>query len=62
MKVADLDDVDFDELLAAADAQAKTGWAMEFVEDLAGKYKQYGSGMFISDAQLSKLREIAGDD
>lgn len=61
MKVADLD-FDFAELLDSAEGEARTGWAQDFCADLRAKLEQYGDEMFISEAQIAKLCEIAKDE
>lgn len=61
MKVADLD-IDFAELLDSAASEASSGWAQDFCADLGEKFHRYGDEMFITEAQLAKLREIAKDD
>lgn len=63
MKVGQLDfDFPFSDLIDSAEGNASTGWAQDFVADMRSKYAQYGDEMFISDAQLDKLRQIAKDD
>lgn len=61
-KVEDMfDDVqDFEDLLAAAEREAETGWEIDFVADVALRYAEYGGAMFLSDRQREMLEEIAG--
>lgn len=60
MKVQDLDiDFDFDDLIEAADANASSDWAMQFVADMRARFAEYGDEMFVSDSQLEKLKQIA---
>ena len=60
MRVEDYD-IDFDELLSAAEDEAKNEWEMDFVGDMRDKYTDYGDTMFLSEKQLALLRRIAKD-
>lgn len=60
MKVKDLAaDFDFTELLDSAEGEASTGWEQDFCADIRAKLGEYGDEMFISEAQLEKLKQIA---
>jgi hypothetical protein len=60
MRVEDYD-IDFEELLSAAEDEAKNEWEMDFVGDMRDKYTDYGDTMFLSEKQLALLRRIAKD-
>lgn len=52
---------EFEELLAAAEEGAVSGFDESFTHDMRVRYKLYGMKMFISDKQLDTLRRIAGE-
>lgn len=58
MKAIDYDG-SFEDLLSEAEDNASTGWEQQFVADMKSKYAEYGDDMFVSEAQLDKLRQIA---
>jgi len=60
--VQDLYDEDeFEGLLDDARMNAANDWEEQFVDDMQGRYSQYGRRMFISDAQVEHLERIAND-
>ena len=50
---------DFEDLLSAAEAEAKTGWEMDFTADIREKFFLYAGEMFLSERQLELLEKIA---
>lgn len=54
-------ETEFEDLLLNADQQASTDWEMSFVEDMRGRFEQYGMNTYISDKQLETLNRIAGE-
>lgn len=59
MKVSELKDIDYAELLEEATANASTDWEMAFVESLCEKFREYKERTFVSEKQLSILQRIA---
>lgn len=61
-QVRDLyDDLErFKLLLDDAEAEALSGKQAEFVEDMRAKFDEYRGQMYLSDAQHSWLKSIAG--
>jgi hypothetical protein len=58
MQVKDLDE-NFENLLEAAELNARSAWEMNFTADIREKYSEYEDTMFISSAQLDRLHVIA---
>lgn len=58
----DYDADDFEVLLDDARMNAANDWEETFVGDMTERFKQYGRRMLISEAQLSHLERIAGDE
>lgn len=52
----------FEELLETAVAYADSAWEEEFTEDMLSRFKQWGTGMFLSDNQRDQLERIAGGE
>ncbi len=59
MKVSELKDIDYAELLEEATANASTDWESDFVESLCEKFREYKESTFVSEKQLSILQRIA---
>lgn len=59
MKVSELKDIDYAELLEEATANASTDWEMGFVESLCENFREYQERTFVSEKQLSILQRIA---
>lgn len=55
-------DDEFEELLEDARMNAANDWEEQFVADLKDKFDEYGSRMFLSDAQQEHLERIASDE
>lgn len=56
-------DGEFEELLEDAEANADSGWDVDFVEDMQERFEQYGHDMFLSNAQCEQIERIAnGED
>lgn len=49
----------FEELLKRAEQQARTPYEMNACADFRKKWTEWGSGMFLSLAQLEYLKKIA---
>ena len=63
MKVKELPtDIVFGDLLEAAEANAKTDFEMDFVEQMVDRYGEWGDEMFISEKQWETLAKIARVD
>jgi len=56
-----LNEDDFTEILDQAQANAKTGKEMDFVDETRGRFATYGLKMRLSEKQLAWLHAIAGD-
>jgi hypothetical protein len=50
---------DFEDLLEAAEAEARTGVQMDIVASIRAKYLHYKGNTFISERQLAQLEKIA---
>lgn len=50
---------EFEDLLFQAEQRAKSPWEVDFTHDLMARFSQYGMEMYITDRQVSKLRELA---
>jgi len=50
---------DFEELLGAAESEARTGWEMDFTSEMRVKYTQFEERMYLSDKQVAQLKRIA---
>jgi hypothetical protein len=50
---------EFKSLLNDATTEAASDWEIEFCKDMNERFDRYQGDMFITDAQLSKLRTIA---
>lgn len=61
MRVEDYE-IDFEELLSSAEAQARSEYEVDFVGDMRDKYTDYGDAMFLSEKQYNLLRRIAKDN
>lgn len=61
MKIADhFDNGDeFEDVLEAAEDEAKPGWEEEFVADWRLKWKEYGMQAYMSEKQLDHLVRIS---
>ena len=53
-------DADFLEALETAEESAITAWDMEFVDGLRKKAETYGLDTFMSDAQYTQFKRLAG--
>lgn len=53
------DDAELSELLEAARMNAANDWEEKFIADMTEKFKQYGSGMYLSDLQNDNIKRIA---
>ncbi len=53
---------EFEGILEVADDNVTGQKNIQFVEDTKKKYKEYGGGMFWSDAQNKYLRRLAEDE
>lgn len=53
---------DFESALDAAEGNATSGQDVGFVAGLQERYNQYGTGMYLSAAQYSRLMRLAGED
>ncbi len=53
------DITDFEDLLEAAETEARTDWEMQFTSDLRVKYSQFEERMYLSESQLEQLKKIA---
>ena len=63
MKVSELPtDLDFGDVLEAAEANAKNDFEMDFVAEMVERFDQYEDRMFISDKQWELLAKIARID
>lgn len=49
----------FESLLKDAEANASCDWDRSFVNDIADRYKIFGSGMYLSTLQRHHLERIA---
>jgi len=53
------DEAEFSELIEDARMNAADDWEENFVADLAKKFEQHGSDMYLSDLQNDRLKRIA---
>lgn len=60
-RVADVyaDPADFEALLDDASANARSDRAREFCDDMTARFEKYGERMYVTDKQLSWLKELA---
>jgi len=63
MKVKDkYDEIEFQDLLDAAQENASGNWEKTFVSDMQDKFEEFGTGMFLSDKQDDILNRIANGE
>lgn len=53
---------EFQELLDQAELNASRGKDIDFVDGVVHRFAEYGMEVFLSDSQLSWLKDIAGEN
>ena len=61
MKICDLKtvDIDFEDLIGAAEGNASNDWEEDFVAGIKERYVQYKQDAYLSEKQLKILKKLA---